>query len=89
MLRVQESVDLERTLFIVSSKSGTTIETLSHYRHFRELAGPEQFVAVTDPGSPLSELAKDDGFRTLFLEPARHRRALLGAVATSGWCRRR
>ena len=69
VLRVQESVDLRRTLFIVSSKSGTTIETLSQYRHFRELAGPEQFVAVTDPGSPLATLAKDNDFRQLFLNP--------------------
>ena len=69
VLRVQESVDLRRTLFIVSSKSGTTIETLSQYRHFRELAGPEQFVAVTDPGSPLATLAKENDFRQLFLNP--------------------
>ena len=69
VLGVQESLELERTLFIVSSKSGTTIETLSHYRHFRELAGPEQFVVVTDPGSPLAALAKDNGFRQLFLNP--------------------
>ena len=69
VLGVQESVDLRRTLFIVSSKSGTTIETLSQYRHFRELADPEQFVAVTDPGSPLATLAKDNDFRRLFLNP--------------------
>ena len=69
VLRVQESVDLRRTLFIVSSKSGTTIETLSQYRHFRELAGPEQFIAVTDPGSPLATLAKENDFRQLFLNP--------------------
>ena len=69
VLRVQESVDLDRTLFIVSSKSGTTIETLSQYRHFRELAGPEQFIAVTDPGSPLAKLAKDNDFRRCFLNP--------------------
>jgi len=66
---VQDSVDLERTLFIVSSKSGGTIETLSHYRHFRALARPEQFVAITDPGSPLERLAADDGLRHCFLNP--------------------
>ncbi len=70
VLRVQESVDLERTLFIVSSKSGSTVETLSHYRYFKALARPEQFVVVTDPGSPLERLASDDGLRRCFLNPA-------------------
>src|SRR5207253_9440838 len=42
---VQESVrSLDSTLFIVSSKSGGTIETLSHYRYFAKLARPDQFV---------------------------------------------
>ena len=67
---VQESVgSLESTLFIVSSKSGGTIETLSHYRHFAKLAKPDQFVVVTDPGSPLERLARDDGLRRSFLNP--------------------
>ncbi|MGI8413681.1 MAG: bifunctional transaldolase/phosoglucose isomerase [Solirubrobacteraceae bacterium] len=66
VLRVQESVDLEHTLFIVSSKSGGTIETLSHYRHFRALAEAEQFVVVTDPGSPLEALARDEGLGHCF-----------------------
>ncbi len=64
---VQSSVDLAKTLFIVSSKSGGTVETLSHYHHFRALAGPEQFVVVTDPGSPLEKLAQDDGLRRAFI----------------------
>jgi transaldolase/glucose-6-phosphate isomerase len=67
VLRVQESIDLERTLFIVSSKSGGTLETLSHYHYFRALAGPHQFVVVTDPGSPLERMARDDGLRRCFL----------------------
>jgi transaldolase/glucose-6-phosphate isomerase len=67
VLGVQESVDVEKTIFIVSSKSGGTIETLSHYRHFKALARPEQFVVVTDPGSPLERLVKDDGLRRAFL----------------------
>jgi transaldolase/glucose-6-phosphate isomerase len=69
VLAVQESVDLARTLFVVSSKSGGTIETLSHYRHFAALAKPEQFVVVTDPGSPLERMATDDGLRHVFLNP--------------------
>jgi transaldolase/glucose-6-phosphate isomerase len=70
VLEVQESVDLAKTLFIVSSKSGGTIETLSHYHHFRTLAGPEQFVVVTDPGSPLEQLARKDGLRHVFRNPS-------------------
>ncbi len=70
VLEVQDSVPLDRTLFIVSSKSGGTIETLSHYRYFASLAGPEQFIAITDPGSPLEQLAKDNSFRRTFLNPS-------------------
>ena len=70
VLRVQESLPLETTLFIVSSKSGGTIETLSHYKHFKELASPHQFVVVTDPGSPLERLAREDGLRHCFLNPS-------------------
>jgi transaldolase/glucose-6-phosphate isomerase len=69
VLGMQDSVDLEKTLLIVSSKSGGTIETLSHYRHFRTLAKPEQFVVITDPGSPLEQLARDDGLRRMFANP--------------------
>ncbi|HSC03830.1 MAG TPA: bifunctional transaldolase/phosoglucose isomerase, partial [Solirubrobacteraceae bacterium] len=70
VLRVEGSVDLEKTLFVVSSKSGSTIETLSHYRYFAAMARPDQFVVVTDPGSPLARLASDDGLRRCFLNPA-------------------
>ncbi len=69
VLSVQESVDLSKTIFIVSSKSGGTVETLSHYRHFQQSAGPEQFVVVTDPGSPLENLAREDGLRRCFRNP--------------------
>jgi transaldolase/glucose-6-phosphate isomerase len=70
VLGVQDSIEIDKTLFIVSSKSGGTIETISHYRHFKALAGPEQFVVVTDPGSPLEQIARDDGLRRCFLTPA-------------------
>ena len=63
---VQGSIDIAKTVFIVSSKSGGTVETLSQYHHFRQFAGPEQFVVVTDPGSPLDTLAADDGLRATF-----------------------
>jgi transaldolase/glucose-6-phosphate isomerase len=68
VLEVERSVDLETTLFIVSSKSGGTIETLSHMRYFFERSGGDgkRFVAVTDPGSPLIDLARERGFRHVF-----------------------
>ena len=54
--------------FVVSSKSGGTIETLSHMRHFLERTGGDgsRFVVVTDPGSPLVDTARELGFRRVF-----------------------
>ena len=68
LLATERAVDLDKTLFIVSSKSGGTIETLSHMRHFFERTGGNgvAFCAVTDPGSPLVELARERGFRHVF-----------------------
>jgi transaldolase / glucose-6-phosphate isomerase len=68
ILALERDLDLERTLFIVSSKSGGTLETLSHMKHFYERVGGngDQFVAVTDPGSPLVDLANERGFRHVF-----------------------
>jgi transaldolase/glucose-6-phosphate isomerase len=65
---VERQLDLDKTLFIVSSKSGGTIETLSHMRYFYERTGGDgsRFCAVTDPGSPLAELARERGFRRVF-----------------------
>ena len=75
VLAVERLVDLERTLFIVSSKSGGTVEPMSffHFFHARvrealgdgEAAG-DRFVAITDPGTSLVELASDNGFRRVF-----------------------
>ena len=69
VLGVRESIDLDKTLFVVSSKSGSTIETMSQYHYFKALAGPEQFAVITDPGSPLEQLASDNGLRRCFLNP--------------------
>jgi transaldolase/glucose-6-phosphate isomerase len=65
VLAVEEAVDLDHTLFVVSSKSGGTVETLSHFEHFYARTGRDgrRFVAVTDPGSPLDDLAGERGFR--------------------------
>jgi transaldolase / glucose-6-phosphate isomerase len=66
--RLGDELDLERTLFVVSSKSGSTLETRSHLEHFWELTGGRgaQFAAVTDPGSELDALAVERGFRAVF-----------------------
>ncbi|MEA2413071.1 MAG: transaldolase / glucose-6-phosphate isomerase [Thermoleophilaceae bacterium] len=68
VLSTERSVPLDTTLFIVSSKSGGTIEPLSLFRYFHEKTGHDgsRFVAVTDPGSGLEELAKENGFRRVF-----------------------
>jgi transaldolase / glucose-6-phosphate isomerase len=68
VLETERAVDLDKTLFIVSSKSGGTIETLSHMRYFFERTGRDgsRFCSVTDPGSPLVELARERGFRRVF-----------------------
>lgn len=72
--RVADTIDVSRTLFVVSSKSGTTAEPNLLYRYFRELvreAGGDggRFVAITDPGSPMEDMAKREGFRKAFLNP--------------------
>jgi transaldolase/glucose-6-phosphate isomerase len=68
VLATERAIDLDKTLFIVSSKSGGTVETLSHMRYFFERAGGDgsRFCAVTDPGSPLADLARERGFRKVF-----------------------
>ena len=61
---VAARVEPARTLFIVSSKSGGTIEPLSLFAHFHSLIEDgSHFVAITDPGSGLEELARTQGFR--------------------------
>ncbi|MGH3030478.1 MAG: hypothetical protein ACRDNE_06875 [Gaiellaceae bacterium] len=66
--RLAESVDLERTLFLVASKSGKTLETRCHLDLFWELAGGrgEAFAAITDPRSELEALAAERDFCAIF-----------------------
>ena len=68
VLAVERGIDIDKTLFVVSSKSGGTIETLSHMRYFYERTGGDgsRFCAVTDPGSPLIDEARERGFRRVF-----------------------
>jgi phosphoglucose isomerase-like protein len=55
--RLADGLTLDRTLFVVSSKSGSTLETRSHFDFFWE-RGARRFVVITDPGSPLEALAR-------------------------------
>ncbi len=69
--RLRDSLPLDKTLFIVASKSGTTTESISHFGYFYELVNnPQQFIAITDPGTRLARLASLMGFRKVFLNPA-------------------
>ena len=72
VLAVEERIDLAATLFVVASKSGTTLEPLSFMRYFwsrLKATGRDpgrHFVAITDPGSKLVAMASEHGFRDTF-----------------------
>ncbi len=71
---VEDKLDLAKTLFIVASKSGSTLEPNCFKQYFfhrlSEKVGVEnagnQFIAITDPGSKMEQIARDDGFRHIF-----------------------
>ncbi len=71
---VESKIDLEKTLFIVASKSGSTLEPNTFKQYFfeklaekvgKENAG-KQFVAITDPNSKMQKVAEGDNFRKIF-----------------------
>jgi len=72
---IENSIDLARTLFIVSSKSGSTLEPNIFKQYFferaRQVVGDDEvsnrFIAITDPGSKLRQAAEADRFRKIFL----------------------
>lgn len=76
---IESRIDLTKTAFIESSKSGTTLESRSFSDYFFEkaagaLGGRERaaarFACITDPGTPLDALARQRGFGRIFLNPA-------------------
>ena len=93
----KRAVDLATTLFIVASKSGGTTETASFHAYFYErLRQPRRRRGRDATSSPsptpstvLHQRSPGAAFPARLPQPARHRRALLGAVATSAWCPRR
>jgi transaldolase/glucose-6-phosphate isomerase len=72
---VRQRLTPERTLVVVSSKSGTTVETISLFHAFwallsEHVAHPgNHFIAITDPGSALESLGRERGFRRVLLAP--------------------
>ncbi len=85
---VESQIDPAHTLFIVSSKSGSTLEPNIFKQYFFERAkgavgateAPKRFVAITDPGSSLEKAARDRRLPAHLSRVAEHRRALFGAV---------
>ena len=76
ILNTERRLNLAKTLFILASKSGTTIEMQSLYRHFHEKilamkgdASGDHFIAITDPETPLARLAYREKFRKVFINP--------------------
>ena len=69
----EAKIDLARTLFIVSSKSGTTLEPNIFKQYFFERSGRDgsRFIAITDPGSKMQKVAEQDGFRKIVLRRCR------------------
>ena len=70
---LEREIDLRRTLFLVASKSGTTVEPMALVAYFlertRSLMGGQaasRFIAITDPGTELERLATREGFRKIF-----------------------
>jgi glucose-6-phosphate isomerase len=73
---LDRNIDITRTLFVVASKTGETIETLSHFKSFLERVKAKSsnpagshFIAITDPGTRLAAIAKENRFRRVFLNP--------------------
>ena len=83
----ESKIDLAKTLFVVSSKSGSTLEPNIFKQYFFERArsvlghkAGEHFIAVTDPGSNMQKVAEADKFSGIYYGAEDHRRALFGAV---------
>lgn len=77
ILDFEKQVELNQTLFIPASKSGTTTEVNSFLAYFwnkvqgkRGAKAGDNFVAITDSGTPLEKLAREKKFRRIFLNPA-------------------
>ncbi|MFI5303630.1 MAG: glucose-6-phosphate isomerase [Nitrospiria bacterium] len=75
--RIEMGINLEKTLFILASKSGSTIEVDSLYRYFlkktesiHSIRAGSQFIAITDSGTPLEKMARERNFLKVFVNPS-------------------
>ncbi len=74
VMTTERGIDLANTLFIVASKSGSTLEPNIFKQYFfarvQQTVGAQEvgkrFVAITDPGSKMQQVAESDGFRRIF-----------------------
>ena len=63
---LEQELDLDRTLFVSASKSGSTLETRSHTEYFwKRVPRGERWAAITDPGSALAALARERSFSVI------------------------
>jgi transaldolase / glucose-6-phosphate isomerase len=67
---VEHWSDPAHTLYVIASKSGTTVESLAACHHFFRLAPASHFVAITDPGTSLEHRARLERWRKVFAHPA-------------------
>jgi transaldolase/glucose-6-phosphate isomerase len=74
---IEKQVDIEKTLFIVASKSGTTKESLSFFKYFYDQLEKKKkgkagnnFITITDAGTPLVNTSEEHSFRKIFINPA-------------------
>ena len=76
IVTLTQKIDADKTLFIVASKSGSTIEPTTFYKFWYDYlkkhnpSAGQNFVAITDPGSPLVEIASQLNFQRVFLNQA-------------------
>lgn len=76
VLSIRKAIDIKQTLFIVASKSGSTIETMAHFKYFYDEVSRAKkdpgwnFAAITDSGTSLEELAREKNFRRVFINPS-------------------
>ena len=76
VLALEKRLDLDKTLFILASKSGSTVEPNSFFDHFWAACSKKggkpgrQFVAITDPGTSLEKMSRELSFRKTFLNPS-------------------
>ena len=73
---LEKQIDIEKTLFIVASKSGTTKESLSFFKYFYDQLEKKKkgkagnnFISITDAGTPLVNTSEEHSFRKVFINP--------------------